>query len=226
MIKKFQQGGQQDAMVQFVQGLAEVLQVDPQQVVQVAQQNPNALKAAVQVFEKTQDIQQAAQAFVQQTKQQAQRAAHGAKLQYLKSLKNRCAEDEEVVYYKSGGSLKCGCAKKHQDGGEVSETAKKAQKTANKVNDAVNKFKNRNNQLYKYKNTSQQERNQSDTEEYNDEFKNKKGKPERFNKGIGKNEKGSKIKKDCGGSAVAKFKMKCGSKMKKHQNGGLLNFFN
>jgi hypothetical protein len=28
---------------------------------------------------------------------------------------------------------------------------------------------------------------------------------------------GKKIEKNCGGSAIAKFKAKCGSKLKKHQ---------
>ena len=56
----------------------------------------------------------------QQKQQQAQtqKALHGAKLNYFKSLKHQCAEDEEVVYYKKGGSVTCGCKKKEQ-GGEV-----------------------------------------------------------------------------------------------------------
>lgn len=54
----------------------------------------------------------------QQQAQQAQKALHGAKLQYFRKLKNQCAEDEEVVYYKKGGSVNCGCKKK-EDGGEV-----------------------------------------------------------------------------------------------------------
>ena len=36
-------------------------------------------------------------------------------------------------------------------------------------------------------------------------------------------EKGGRVEKDCGGSAVAKFKAKCGAKMKKHRQGGSLN---
>lgn len=54
----------------------------------------------------------------QQQAQQAQKALHGAKLQYFRKLKNQCAEDEEVVYYKKGGSVSCGCKKK-ENGGEV-----------------------------------------------------------------------------------------------------------
>ena len=54
----------------------------------------------------------------EQTAEQKQKALHGAKLNYFKSLKHQCAEDEEVVYYKKGGSVGCGCKKK-ENGGEV-----------------------------------------------------------------------------------------------------------
>lgn len=67
----------------------------------------------------------------QASTQQAKKAAHGAKLNYFKSLKNQCAEDEEVVYYKKGGSVGCGCKKK-EDGGQV---------TTAKEGSAVAKFK-------------------------------------------------------------------------------------
>lgn len=58
------------------------------------------------------------QAMENQQKQQTTKALHGAKLNYFKSLKHQCAEDEEVVYYKKGGSVTCGCKKK-EEGGEV-----------------------------------------------------------------------------------------------------------
>ena len=63
----------------------------------------------------------------QQKQQQAQtqKALHGAKLNYFKSLKHQCAEDEEVVYYKKGGSVTCGCKKKEQ-GGEVKKDRKES----------------------------------------------------------------------------------------------------
>jgi hypothetical protein len=48
--------------------------------------------------------------------QKTQAARHGAKLNYLKSLKNKCAEDEELVYFKKGGSIDCGCKKKEIGG--------------------------------------------------------------------------------------------------------------
>ena len=55
-------------------------------------------------------------AIKQQQQQETQKAAHGMKLQYIKSLKHQCADDEELYYYKKGGSVDCGCKKK---GGEV-----------------------------------------------------------------------------------------------------------
>lgn len=118
MINKFQQGGKQDAVMQFVQGLAQILQADPQQIIQISQQNPEALEAAVQAYQQTQDMNQAAQVFQQSLQKKTQAAKHGAKLQYIKSLKHQCAEDEELYYYKKGGSVGCGCKKK-EDGGEV-----------------------------------------------------------------------------------------------------------
>lgn len=46
------------------------------------------------------------------------KAAHGTKLNYFRTLKNQCPEGEELVYYKKGGSVTCGCKKK-EEGGEV-----------------------------------------------------------------------------------------------------------
>ena len=57
-------------------------------------------------------------AAMENQQKQAQKALHGAKLNYFRTLKNQCAEDEEVVYYKKGGSVNCGCKKK-EEGGEV-----------------------------------------------------------------------------------------------------------
>lgn len=221
------------------------------------------------------EYKQAVQNQQKQQQAQAKKAAHGTKLNYFKSLKNQCAEDEEVVYYKKGGSVTCGCKKKEQ-GGEV-PSAKDG---------AVAKFKNRKisapqqqinpndtihvngqiksltnepikdkNNTYKpltpeeYKKLKNKDKNRVDekdaargrqvhkcggkVEKGEDgllPIKNPKGKPSKnINKGGTKSKisiqsKGSKINKDCGGSAVAKFKAaKCGSKLKKHLQGGSLN---
>ena len=57
-------------------------------------------------------------AAVENQQKQAQKALHGAKLNYFRSLKNQCSEGEELYYYKKGGSVGCGCKKK-EDGGEI-----------------------------------------------------------------------------------------------------------
>ena len=76
-----------------------------------------------------------------QKTQQAQKAAHGAKLQYIKSLKHICPEGEELVYYKKGGSVTCGCKKKEQ-GGEVQEAKCGAAAKFKKVKKGQNGPKN------------------------------------------------------------------------------------
>ena len=200
------QGGNQDAIMKFVQGLAQTLQADPKQIVQIAQQNPDALEAAVNAFQQTQDMNQAAQAFQQTLQSKTVAAKHGAKLQYLKNLKHQCAEDEEVVYFKRGGSVDCGCKKK---GGEI-EKAQNGTK-------AVSKFKN-----------DYSSKRVKDSEE--DYFKGtadhtRPGNPpvSKTVQNFKKNKEQTKVekkpetkpaKKNCGG-AVEKFK--------KHRQGGSLN---
>lgn len=125
MISKFQQGGsaQQGSVLQQIQQLPEEQQkqimqafakwaqqkgVDLKQI----QNNPQALEAALGQF--VQELQQASQG------QQTIAARHGAKLNYVKALKNQCPEGQEPYYYKKGGMVKCGCTgKKLEDGGEV-----------------------------------------------------------------------------------------------------------
>lgn len=121
MIDKFQKGGkQQDPVMLFVKGLADTLQTDLKEVTQLAQKHPDALESAVQVYQQTEgDMKKAAQAFAQTIQKKKQKALHGAKLQYVKSLKNQCADDEELYYYKKGGSLGCGCKKKMEEGGQT-----------------------------------------------------------------------------------------------------------
>ena len=204
------QGGNQDAIMKFVQGLAQTLQADPKQIVQIAQQNPDALEAAVNAFQQTQDMNQAAQAFQQTLQSKTVAAKHGAKLQYLKALKHQCAEDEEVVYFKRGGSVDCGCQKKK--GGEI-EKAQNGTK-------AVSKFKND----YSSKKVKASEedyfRGTADhTRPGNNPVQNFKKKKTEQTKVEKKAEQKPSVKpaKKCDGGAVAKFK--------KHRQGGNITFF-
>ena len=185
------------------------------------------------------EYKQAVQNQQKQQQAQAKKAAHGTKLNYFKSLKNQCAEDEEVVYFKKGGSVKCGCKKK-EDGGEIN----KAQKGS-----AVDKFKNRQKSEKKdiqwtnkddrkldslvmrkeYHKKPLTQQGEKDLKDLKERFKKSSNKnkyevqEEKCGGKVKKKEDGSKINKDCGG-AVAKFKAaKCGSKLKKHLQGGSLN---
>ena len=160
---------------------------------------------------------------------QTKKAAHGTKLTYFKSLKNQCAEDEEVVYFKKGGSVKCGCKKK-EDGGEIpaakegSAVAKfKKMRAGDKVvngstkqptidgtkkaNEDPNKDMTWDPKLRKMRKMTSEEiarakKNLADARQGKGE-----GTPQR--------KKGGEINKDCGGSAIKKFKM--------HRQGGSLN---
>ena len=159
---------------------------------------------------------------------QTKKAAHGTKLTYFKSLKNQCAEDEEVVYFKKGGSVRCGCKKK-EDGGEIA----KAQNGS-----AVDKFKNRKKEIKQEPSKQDQAARDSirinsvkgDDEleatrpgnykpnpKHNPKDPNSRTHiwvPDRTKEPYNKDKK-DKVKKDCGGSAIAKFK--------KHFWGGKLN---
>lgn len=94
----------------------------------------DGLKKAYEEFSKT---------LQEEETNKAKKAAHGMKLNYVKNLKNQCADDEELVYFKKGGTLGCGCRKKMQKGGEtpkeenmISKFKKfrqKAENTANKL---------------------------------------------------------------------------------------------
>ena len=127
MINKFQQGG---ILAQLQQLPQEQQQQIMQAFAQWAQQKGVDIN---QLQNNPQALEQALGQFMQEMQQQTQSARHGAKLQYIKSLKHQCAEDEEVVYFKRGGSVDCGCKKKMEEGGPVE-----------KKDNPINRFKNRN----------------------------------------------------------------------------------
>lgn len=203
------QGGNQDAIMKFVQGLAETLQADPKQIVQIAQQNPDALEAAVNAFQQTQDMNQAAQAFQQTLQSKTVAAKHGAKLQYLKNLKHQCAEDEEVVYFKRGGSVDCGCQKKK--GGEI-EKAQNGTKAVSKFKNDYSSKKVKDSEEDYFKGTADHTRpGNSPVSKTVQDFKKKKEQTK-----VEKKPETKPVKKNCGG-AVEKFK--------KHRQGGNITFF-
>lgn len=144
----------------------------------------------------------------EQTTEQKQKALHGAKLNYFKSLKHQCAEDEEIVYYRKGGSVGCGCKKKMEEGGQAPKNK----------NNAIDKFKNRKQDQATKDSIAVNNYGAEDIEATRPGTykKNKEGKlqwtPDRTKAPYNKKDK---VKKNCGGSAIKKFKM--------HRQGGSLN---
>lgn len=93
-----------------------------QQLVQLKQQDPQKYNQLVQIGQQAQQ------------QQQATKAERGAKLNYIKQLKGSCPEGEELVYFKKGGMINCGCQKKEK-GAPIEQPKKKA--------NAVQEFKTR-----------------------------------------------------------------------------------
>ena len=184
---------------------------------------------------------EAAKGYVAEIKKRlTTKAAHGAKLDYVKSLKHICPEGEELVYFKQGGSVKCGCAGKKLEEGAKVEKAEGG---------AVAKFKQGPGKLRKQ--PQQKTINPSDTVHvkgitYSLTNMNGSRVDNRFPAYNGKVEKEDRAKAQAGDkdakkrqekaemvtapkkgtklTTVEKFKSaKCGSKMKKHQQGGSLN---
>ena len=151
---------------------------------------------------------------LQNQQKQAQKALHGAKLNYFRTLKNQCPEGEELYYYKKGGSVGCGCRKKMEEGGQ----------TPKNKNNAIDKFKSRKQDQATKDSIAVNNYGAEDIESTRPGTykKNKEGKvqwtPDRTKAPYNKTPKkacGSKIKKHQEGSVITKFKM--------HRQGGSLN---
>ena len=212
MINKFQQGGilaqlqqlpkeQQQQIMQAFAQWAQQRGVDLNQL----QQDPNALEQALGQF--MQEMQS----------QQAQIARHGAKLNYIKSLKHQCAEDEELVYYKRGGSVDCGCKKKMETGGKTPKKRSPVENFKNRKQDQATK-----DSIEANVHNNQDIQTNVSEKTPGDYKKNKQGKmqwtPDRT-KAPYKKEKGGDIKKDCGG-----VKLKKGDKVKSAGAGCIAKF--
>lgn len=170
-------------------------------------------------------LKKAYQRFVAYKQKKAQKALHGAKLNYFKSLKHQCAEDEEVVYYKRGGSVDCGCKKK-EEGGEIpkSEAGWKANFKARKMSNGgtpkdstkVNYPDPTEGGKKKY-NPSTKKFEPVTSEDKKKWEKNNKDAKQGKGEGTPQRKKGGEIEKNCGGAVVKAFKAaRCGAKMKKH----------
>ena len=171
----------------------------------------------------------------------AKKAAHGTKLNYFKSLKHQCAEDEELYYYKKGGAVECGCKKKGGEvnaekncgGGPVAKFKKMRQGGQSKVVNGSTKQP-----TIQGTAKMQEERKTDENMTWDPKIKKmrkmtsaeiartKKNQADaRQGQGEGEPQHkcGGKVKKNQEGSSVVKkFKAKCGSKIKKNQQGGSL----
>lgn len=172
------------------------------------------------------------EAYKRYKSKKTRKALHGIKLNYIKQISHKCADDEELVYFKKGGSVDCGCVKKKLE--EGGKTPKKS---------PVDKFKNRKVQDQATKDSIAVNVHGDQDVEINkpgDYKKNKQGKvqwtPDRT-KAPYKKEKGGNLKKNCGGSTLKLKKKggevcpKCGkvhaagigctvAKFKMHRQGG------
>lgn len=145
-MSKSQKGNQKDVVMEFVQNLAETLQMDPNEIIAISKQYPEILEKTVKTYQDNkEDIQKAAQTFTQELQTKIQAKRHGSKLNYVKSLKNQCADDEELYYYKKGGSVGCGCKKKNKEIKKDCGGSQMKLKVGNKVKSAgagcIAKFK-------------------------------------------------------------------------------------
>lgn len=138
MINYYQQGGaaqQQDPQEQIVALVQAAMQGDKKATQQIQQIQAAAEQGDKQAAQIMQFIQQV----MQQMQQQAQKAKHGAKLQYLASLRGECPEGTHMTYYKAGGQIckKCIQNQIQQDkcGGKAKKKMAKggATKTINSI---------------------------------------------------------------------------------------------
>ena len=215
----------------------QVIQQITQLVAAAQQGNKEAVKALQDIETKAKQgdkqataIMQVVQQIMQQQQGQTQAARHGAKLQYLRSLKNQCPEGEELYYYKKGGSVGCGCKKK-EDGGQVQKDCGGAVakfKAMRNGGDAPEKKKNQG----PVTKDNPSNKNVKPTQKFKNDYSSKRVKDseEDYNKGITNETEavkiGTRVRTQPKGKAMA---MGCGSKVvkkfKKHYKGGTLNFF-
>lgn len=174
----------------------------------------------------------------QKSKGKTPKDLHGAKLNYIKTLKHQCADDEELVYYKVGGKVDCGCKKKGGDiepkkecgGGAVAKfkmTRKAEGGWLTRLADATGSqggFRKAQQEQKKEKEKKQQDQQKEGWNKHGDYVVRKKNIKERERQlASNKTEEETTppkinrgLHKNSKGGAVAEFKKaRCGSKMKK-----------
>ena len=124
MINYYQQGGQaQEDPTQKIVALVQAAQQGDKQAIQALQQVEQAAK---QGDKQAMQIMQIVQQIMEQ-QNQARAAKHGAKLNYLASLRGICPEGSHTEYFKAGGQI---CRKCIKDAEENAQKAVKKNKMA------------------------------------------------------------------------------------------------
>lgn len=110
-------------MINFYQQGGQVSQEDPQQkiiaLVQAATQGDKQAQQTIQQIKQAAEqgdtqasqVMKLIQEILQQMQQQTQKAAKGAKLNYLKQLRGECPEGMHLSYFKAGGQICKKCVK-------------------------------------------------------------------------------------------------------------------
>lgn len=139
MINYYQQGGaaEQDPQQQIIALVQAAMQGDKkatQQIQQIQAAAEQGDKSAAQIMQYIQQI-------MQQMQQQAQKAKHGAKLQYLALLRGECPEGTHMEYFKAGGQICKKCMQNKVQENKCGGKAKKQKMACGGATKTINSIK-------------------------------------------------------------------------------------
>ena len=139
MINFYQDGGQvQDDPQQKIIALVQAAQQGDQQAQQTIQQ---IQQAAQQGDQQAAQIMQLIQQITQQMQQQIQAARHGAKLNYLASLRGYCPQGSHLEFFKIGGQICKKCMQNKVQEDKCGGKAKKQKMACGGVTKGINLIK-------------------------------------------------------------------------------------
>ena len=139
MINFYQDGGQvQDDPQQKIIALVQAAQQGDQQAQQTIQQ---IQQAAQQGDQQAAQIMQLIQQITQQMQQQVQAARHGAKLNYLASLRGYCPQGSHLEFFKIGGQICKKCMQNKVQEDKCGGKAKKQKMACGGVTKGINLIK-------------------------------------------------------------------------------------
>lgn len=139
MINYYQQGGaaEQDPQQQIIALVQAAMQGDKkatQQIQQIQAAAEQGDKSAAQIMQFIQQV-------MQQMQQQAQKARHGAKLQYLAQLRGECPEGTHMEYFKAGGQICKKCMQNKVQEDKCGGKAKKQKMAVGGATKTINSIK-------------------------------------------------------------------------------------